>query len=162
MWRTLHSVSDVAQYMDNKTNTLLLHSCWHPTKKHFRLRNKASTPEIQNFWGLHGPLLPQNQLGQMGGAEAPQLFQWVLRYEEAFRTVTMLDFRTGSSIGQPQIDGDTIEVRNLPIRSSRSSRSIVFKPTWTGSTFCFTSWSGQRQSHCAQRAAPLSLLHRLT
>ncbi len=35
-------------------------------------------PEIVDFGGLHGPLLPQNTLGKAGG-EALHLFRWVLQ-----------------------------------------------------------------------------------
>ena len=40
-------------------------------------------PEIVDFWGLNGPLLPQNPLEKVGG-EAPHFFQWVLLHEGAF------------------------------------------------------------------------------
>ncbi len=35
-------------------------------------------PEIVDFGGLNGPVLPQNPLEKVGGL-APHLFQWVLR-----------------------------------------------------------------------------------
>ncbi len=39
-------------------------------------------PEIADFGGLSGSLLPQHPLEKVGG-EAPHLFQWVLRQEGA-------------------------------------------------------------------------------
>ncbi len=38
--------------------------------------------EIVDFQGVNGPLLPQSPLEKVGGF-APQLFQWVLRWEVA-------------------------------------------------------------------------------
>ncbi len=45
---------------------------------YFRLRNGASGPDIADFRGPSGPLIPQNPLEKAGG-EAPHLFQVVLR-----------------------------------------------------------------------------------
>ncbi len=47
---------------------------------HLRLRNGASGPEIDDFWGPNGPLLPQNPSEKVGGFH-PTLLQWVLRWE---------------------------------------------------------------------------------
>ncbi len=46
--------------------------------RYSRLRSRASGSEIVGFWGLNGPLLPQNALERAGGF-ATHLSQWVLR-----------------------------------------------------------------------------------
>ncbi len=45
---------------------------------YIRLLKSASGPEIEDVWGLSGPLLPQNPLEKVGG-EAPHFSQWVLQ-----------------------------------------------------------------------------------
>ncbi len=48
------------------------------TKIHFRLRARASGPEIVRFGGLSSSRLAQNTLEKVGDV-APYLFQWGLR-----------------------------------------------------------------------------------
>ncbi len=38
----------------------------YPDPAYFRLLDSASEPEFADFWGLDGPLLPQNPLDQVG------------------------------------------------------------------------------------------------
>ena len=50
------------------------HEAIGSTIPYVRLCNRAAGPEIVDFCGLNGPLLPQNQLEKVGGF-APHLFQ---------------------------------------------------------------------------------------
>ncbi len=54
------------------------------TRAYFRLLKRASGPEIVDFVGLNGHLLPQNPLDQAGGF-TPHLFQWFCGRNWPFR-----------------------------------------------------------------------------
>ncbi len=67
----------------------------------FRLLKNASVPDIDNFCGLHGPILLQNTLEKVGGEALPP-FQMSFAGGGAVQIPTIDDFWPGSTIKHPE------------------------------------------------------------
>ena len=66
------------------------------SSKTFPYPRELAGPEIVDFAGLSGPLLPQNPMEKVGGF-APYFFQWDLRWEGAAQTPKAYDFLPGGT-----------------------------------------------------------------
>ncbi len=65
--------------------------------KHFRLRTRASGPEIVDLWGRNACLLPQNSIEKVGG-EAPPPFPMGFAVSGGRSNPKIDDFRPGGSV----------------------------------------------------------------